>query len=166
MNLLRLHALPDVRLVFDAREPVASDADQDLLLLAQQDRACLLTNDSELQNIARERGVRILSTHELENSLQRLAVELMAFFGSPEETAEGDVVNVRIVRKGKPPRQGVAYIANRQIVFVEGAGDYVGQHVEIRITSVRESSPGRLTLFAVLAAANRMGRLFHRLPPE
>jgi uncharacterized protein YacL len=51
---------------------------------------------------------------------------------------------VRIVKQGEEIGQGVGYLDDGTMIVVEGGRDYIGKEVKIAVTSVLQTSAGRM----------------------
>lgn len=56
----------------------------------------------------------------------------------------GETFNVTIVKPGESPGQGVGYLEDGTMVVVEGARDMQGKEVTLSVTSVLQTSAGRM----------------------
>jgi rRNA-processing protein FCF1 len=128
----RLRRSPAVRLdLVDIDFPDIADVDAKLVALARARGARLLTNDIGLGRVAAVAGVSVGNLNELANALKPVAVP-------------GESMQVQVLREGKEPGQGVAYLADGTMVVVEGAKRFVGQPLEVVVTSVLQTSAGRM----------------------
>ena len=132
----------------DAKHPVRvedigaegeTDCDILLLRLARKRGAAIVTCDQTLAKAAAVSGVRALNVNALAAAL-RPAI------------AGGDRLQVTIQKEGREPGQGVAYLEDGTMVVVSGARGLMGQQLEAEVTSVLQTSAGRM-VFAKVAAA-------------
>jgi len=93
--------------------------------------ARLLTNDAALGRVARLSGVAVGSVHDLAAALRLVALP-------------GEGMQVQVLREGKEPGQGVAYLEDGTMVVVEGGKRFLGQALEVVVTSVLPTSAGRM----------------------
>ena len=56
----------------------------------------------------------------------------------------GEHIEVRIVKAGEEPGQGVGYLEDGTMVVVEAGREHIGQQVSIAVTSVLQTSAGRM----------------------
>ena len=56
----------------------------------------------------------------------------------------GDAVNVRLVKQGEEPDQGVGYLDDGTMVVVENSREQIGRTVQASVTSTLQTSAGRL----------------------
>ncbi|HYR03188.1 MAG TPA: TRAM domain-containing protein, partial [Syntrophobacteria bacterium] len=56
----------------------------------------------------------------------------------------GEVLHLHIMREGKEQGQGVAYLDDGTMVVVENASRYLGQDVEAAVTSILQTTAGRM----------------------
>ena len=56
----------------------------------------------------------------------------------------GDLLNVRLVKPGEEPGQGVGYLEDGTMVVVEQGRDQIGRTVHVSVTSTLQTTAGRL----------------------
>jgi uncharacterized protein YacL len=56
----------------------------------------------------------------------------------------GDLLDVRLVKPGEEPGQGVGYLDDGTMVVVENGRDQIGRTVHVSVTSTLQTSAGRL----------------------
>ncbi|MCR4433984.1 MAG: PIN domain-containing protein [Caldiserica bacterium] len=110
-----------------AGEPV----DQRLLKLAKSLQATIITNDYNLAQIARLQDLSIINLNELANALKPVVLP-------------GEEIQVAITKEGKEPNQGVGYLDDGTMVVVEGGRHYLGQTLNTVVTSILQTSAGRM----------------------
>jgi uncharacterized protein YacL len=124
----------------DSRVPVrierfhqegATEVDEQLLTSAKEMGACVLTNDYNLAKVAAIRNIPVLNVNDLANALKPVALS-------------GEEMMVRIIKEGKEPGQGVGYLEDGTMVVVEDGGRFKGQDVGVVVTSVLQTSAGRM----------------------
>jgi uncharacterized protein YacL len=130
--LEHLRQNPTVRLeLTDADFPAIGEVDAKLVALAQARRARLLTNDTALARVAGLAGVAVGSLNDLAHAVRPVALP-------------GEGMQVHVVREGKEAGQGVAYLADGTMVVVEGGKRFIGQPLDVVVTSVLQTSAGRM----------------------
>ena len=134
----RLQSNPDVTIEFLDYEPdgSAQQVDDKLVSLALERNAAIVTNDYNLNRVARLQGVHILNVNELANAVKSVFLP-------------GEEIPIRIIQQGKEVGQGVGYLEDGTMVVVENGRRYVNQEVLVQVTKVLQTSAGRL-VFAVL----------------
>ena len=120
----------------DQVEGVA-EIDDKLAALCRERRAGLVTADAGLARTAERSGIRVLNPHALAEAVR-----------SP--VLPGDRLTLRIVREGREPGQGVAYLEDGSMVVVADAAGRVGGELPVDVTSIVQSRTGRM-LFATPA---------------
>ena len=108
-----------------------SDVDAKLVKLAKLVDAKVFTNDYNLNKVAEFQQVRVLNINDLANALKPVILP-------------GEAMNVRIVREGKEVGQGVAYLDDGTMVVVNNGRDRIGQKLDVNVTSVLQTSAGRM----------------------
>lgn len=107
------------------------DVDHKLIQLAKDLGAELLTNDFNLNKIASLHQIRVLNINDLAQAIKP------SYF-------VGDEMVIRIIRNGKEAHQGVGYLDDGTMVVVDDAKRLNGQDVSIVITSILQTSAGRM----------------------
>jgi uncharacterized protein YacL len=107
------------------------EVDERLMNYAKEEKACIITNDYNLNKAALIAGISILNINDLSNALKPLAIS-------------GEEMTVKIVKEGKESGQGVGYLEDGTMVVVEGAVKYKGSDVDVIVTSVLQTSAGRM----------------------
>ena len=118
------------------------EVDQRLIRLAREMEARVLTSDFNLNKVAALRGVPVLNVNELANALK-------------PQVLPGEEMSVQLVRDGKEQGQGVGYLQDGTMVVVEGGQRHIGETVDVTVTSVLQTSAGRL-IFARPKVADRV----------
>jgi uncharacterized protein YacL len=123
----------DVRIMDPSAATVEkySGVDEKLLALAHQLDGRVITNDYNLNKVARLRGVKVVNVNDLANAMRAVYLP-------------GEPLKVKIVRPGEEAGQGVGYIQDGTMVVVEQARDLVGKEIEITVTSALQTSAGRM----------------------
>ena len=100
----------------------------------------LITNDFNLNKIATLQGVSVLNLNDLANAIK-------------PRMMSGETLSVHIIKAGKEPHQGIAYLDDGTMIVVENGVDYVDQTVNVVVTSVLQTSAGRM-IFARVEESN------------
>ncbi|MBQ8555404.1 MAG: TRAM domain-containing protein [Clostridia bacterium] len=102
-----------------------------LTALAREANAVLLTSDASLAKAAKLAGVAVMNINDLACALRSTA-------------AAGDVLTVKLTKEGREPGQGVGYLDDGTMLVVVGGREHVGEIVEVTVTSVLQTSAGRM----------------------
>lgn len=130
--LERIRELPDLDVeVAEQDYPDVADVDLKLIELARQYDAKIVTNDFNLNKIASLQGIDVLNVNQLANALKPVVMP-------------GEGMRVFILREGKEPNQGVAYLDDGTMVVVDGARRMVNKTIDIAVTSVHQTSAGKM----------------------
>jgi len=132
--LNRLRNNPDVDFTIwdrDLPEFSGQSVDLKLITLAKHLDGRLVTNDYNLNKVARVHGVRVININDLANALK-------------PRFLPGEQIQVRLVRPGEEEQQGVGYLDDGTMVVVEDGREYVGRTVVLNVTSVLQTSAGRM----------------------
>ena len=123
--------------IYENDYPDIPDVDQKLIAVARECDGELVTNDFNLQKVAMLHQVRTLNLNELANILKPTAFV-------------GETIPLLVSEKGEQARQGVGYLDDGTMVVVENGEDYINQDVLISVTSILQTSRGRM-IFGRLA---------------
>ena len=132
--LNRLRTNPGVDLEIYERELpefAGQPVDLKLVALAKHVAGKLVTNDYNLNKVARLHGVGVVNLNDVANALKPVFLP-------------GEQVEVRVVKPGEEPGQGVGYLDDGTMVVVEGGREHIGENVNISVTSVLQTSAGRM----------------------
>lgn len=132
--LNRLRANPEIDMEIYERELpefAGQPVDLKLITLTKHLQGKLVTNDYNLNKIARLQGVRVVNLNDLANALKPVFLP-------------GEHVEVRLVKPGEEQGQGVGYLEDGTMVVVEGGREYLNRLVCISVTSVLQTSAGRM----------------------
>ncbi|MFB3891260.1 MAG: PIN/TRAM domain-containing protein [Phycisphaerae bacterium] len=142
----------DIR-ILDARMASleeATDVDTKLVTLAKHLDGRVVTNDYNLNKIAQLRGVDVININDLANALKPILLP-------------GETMSVKIIKPGEEVGQGVGYLEDGTMVVAEGGRDYIGKEITITVTSVLQTSAGRM-IFGRLDADRMYGRRERHAP--
>jgi uncharacterized protein YacL len=138
--------------ITDLDFPEAAEVDVRLIKLAVARSALLLTSDHNLNRIARIAGVRVLNLNDLANALKPIL-------------SAGEEISIAVVREGKELHQGVGYLDDGTMVVVENARARLGDTVRATVTSVLQTSAGRM-IFATTDGADTSQRTGRAMRPR
>ncbi len=130
----RLRTTEHVELMIHDREtPEMSGqpVDMKLVLLAKHLGGKVITGDYNLNKMARIHGVPVINLNDIANALKPVYLP-------------GESLEVRIVKAGEEQGQGVGYLDDGTMIVVEGGRDHISENVRINVTSVLQTSAGRM----------------------
>lgn len=105
--------------------------DAKLVRLAQEINGTLLTNDYNLSKVANLQKVTILNINDLSQAIRPIYLP-------------GDTLDLKILKQGKEPSQGIGYLEDGTMVVVEEGRDYVGGQIRVIVTSALQTAAGRM----------------------
>ena len=105
--------------------------DAKLVRFAQEINSTLLTNDYNLSKVANLQQVPVLNINDLAKAI-------------PPIYLPGDSLELKIIKKGKEPTQGVGYLEDGTMVVVEEGKSYLGNVLPVIVTSALQTSAGRM----------------------
>lgn len=107
------------------------EVDVKLLRLAQIMNGKVITNDFNLNKVALIKGVSVLNVNELANTLKPVVLP-------------GEEMTLFLVKEGKESNQAVSYLDDGTMIVVEDGRKHIGQTVSVMVTSVLQTSAGRM----------------------
>src|SRR5215510_3925686 len=130
--LQRIQRSVDVHVkILEQDFPKIRDVDSKLVALGKDLGAKILTNDFNLNKVAELQGVPVLNVNQLANAVRPVVLP-------------GELMNVHILKEGKEYGQGVAYLDDGTMVVVDSARKYVGKNIDVIVTSVLQTTAGRM----------------------
>lgn len=128
----RLQKTAKIKVVIsDLDFPEIKDVDSKLIECAKSLKAKIITNDFNLNKVAKLQGIEVLNINELANALKPVVLP-------------GETMRVFILKEGKEKDQGVAYLDDGTMVVVDNARRMIGQTVDITVTSVLQTTVGKM----------------------
>lgn len=117
--------------IHDEDFPEITEVDAKLVKMAKVLDGKIFTNDYNLNKVAELEGVIVLNINDLSNALKSIVLP-------------GELLEVKIVKEGKEFNQGVAYLDDGTMVVVEEARKLLGHTLNVAVTSVLQTSAGRM----------------------
>lgn len=111
--------------------PAPIESDVALMTLVREKGATLLTADAMMHKAARVAGLPVINLNDLAVALRTV-------------TSAGDVLSVRLTKEGKEAGQGVGYLEDGTMLVVESGSAQIGHTVDVTVTSVLQTSAGRM----------------------
>ena len=133
LNKLQTNDKVEIK-ISDARLPGAdegADVDQKLVLLAKKIDGRIVTNDYNLNKIAQLHGVDVININDLANAMKPVVMP-------------GETVTVKVIKPGEEIGQGVGYLEDGTMVVAENSRDKINEEVTLVVTSVLQTSAGRM----------------------
>jgi len=127
---LRAQAHVTVR-IHEDEVPSIAETDAKLVKLGQLLSAKVVTNDYNLNKVAELQGVAVLNVNDLAKALRPVVLP-------------GEALEIKPIREGKEPNQSIAYLDDGTMVVVEQGRHLIGQTVRAVVTSVLQTSAGRM----------------------
>ena len=130
LNVIRKELDIEVEISSKDYDDIA-EVDDKLVRLAQELYGCVVTNDYNLNKVATLQGVVVLNINELANAIKPVVLP-------------GEKMIVTVVKDGKEHNQGVAYLDDGTMIVVENGRRYMGETIEVEVTSVIQTNAGRM----------------------
>ncbi len=133
--LNRLQKSPGIEVrIHDAEIPELAgirEVDQRLVILAKHLGGKVVTNDYNLNKIAKLQGVEVINLNDLANAMKPIVLP-------------GENLTVKLLKRGEEPGQGVGYLDDGTMVVAEQGAYHLGDTVRLTVTSVLQTSAGRM----------------------
>lgn len=118
-------------LITDADFAEVAEVDLKLVHLAKDMNGLVVTNDFNLNKVADLHGVAVLNINDLANAVKPVVIP-------------GEDMHVVVIKDGKEHNQGVAYLDDGTMIVVEDGKSYIGNAIDVVVTSVLQTSAGRM----------------------
>ncbi|RJG15933.1 PIN/TRAM domain-containing protein [Paenibacillus thiaminolyticus] len=118
-------------LIYEGDFEEISEVDSKLVKLAKVLKGKVVTNDFNLNKVCELQGVSVLNINDLANAVKPVVLP-------------GEEIVVQVIKDGKEHGQGVAYLDDGTMIVVEGGREYIGMTMEVLVTSVLQTSAGRM----------------------
>jgi uncharacterized protein YacL len=105
--------------------------DMKLLMLARHLEGKVVTGDFNLNKVAKLQNVPVINLNEIANSLKPVFLP-------------GELIKIRVVKAGEGTGQGVGYLDDGTMIVIEEGRDHIGEEVNITVTSMLQTSAGRM----------------------
>ncbi|MGC8603070.1 MAG: PIN/TRAM domain-containing protein [Desulfomonilaceae bacterium] len=119
--------------------PSIKEVDQKLIQLAKEITCSIITNDFNLNKVAEVQSIQVLNINQLANALKPIVLP-------------GETMKVQIIKEGKEPGQGVAYLDDGTMVVIDNGKKFMGKNIDATVTSVLQTTAGRM-IFATYKVA-------------
>lgn len=139
LNQLRKNNKDAIKIVTDDFEEL-SEVDSKLVKLAREKSWKIITNDYNLNKVAELQGITVMNLNDLASAMKPAVIP-------------GEQLFVQLVKQGKEEDQGVAYLEDGTMIVVENGRRAIGHEAPVIITSVLQTSAGRM-IFAKLEDLN------------
>lgn len=130
LNRIR-ESYPERIVIHPADYEEVATVDAKLVRLAQEINGTLMTNDYNLNKVASFQKVQVLNINDLAQALRPVYVP-------------GDTLDLKILKEGKEPTQGVGYLEDGTMVVVEEGRNRIGDELVVVVTSALQTSAGRM----------------------
>lgn len=117
--------------IYEKDFPEIAEVDSKLLKLAQVLGGKVITNDYNLNKVAEFQGVPVLNINELANAIKPVVLP-------------GEEMTIQVIKDGKESGQGIAYLDDGTMIVVEGGRKYIGEVIDVIVTSVLQTAAGRM----------------------
>ena len=136
-ELGRLKKIKGVKIkIIEKDYPNLKEVDDKLIKLAKEIQGTLVTTDYNLNKLASLEGIKVLNVNELANALKPIVMA-------------NEEITITLIKEGKERAQGVGYLPDGTMVVVENGKSYLGQEVNVVVTSILQTPAGRM-IFAQL----------------
>ncbi|ASF37709.1 PIN/TRAM domain-containing protein [Halobacillus halophilus] len=107
------------------------EVDSKLVKLAKVMNGIVVTNDFNLNKVCEFQNVQVLNINDLANAVKPVVLP-------------GEEMSIQVIKDGKEQNQGVAYLDDGTMIVVEEGKSYIGKTIEVVVTSVLQTSAGRM----------------------
>ncbi|WP_088036599.1 PIN/TRAM domain-containing protein [Evansella clarkii] len=123
--------LPVNVVIYEGDFEEIQEVDSKLVKLAKVLDGLVVTNDFNLNKVCDLQGVAVLNINDLANAVKPVVLP-------------GEEMAVQVIKDGKEQNQGIAYLDDGTMIVVEEGRNYIGKQIEVIVTSVLQTSAGRM----------------------
>ncbi|HEY9633925.1 MAG TPA: PIN/TRAM domain-containing protein [Coleofasciculaceae cyanobacterium] len=124
-------AYPDRLVIHPADYEDLHAVDTKLVRFTQEINGTLVTNDYNLSKVANLQKISVLNINDLAQAVRPIYLP-------------GDSIELKILKEGKEPAQGVGYLDDGTMVVVEEGRNHLGGELRVIVTSALQTSAGRM----------------------
>ncbi|GAG73864.1 unnamed protein product [marine sediment metagenome] len=146
LHKLREEKKVEVKII-DTDFPNLEGVDSKLVQLAKELKSAIITNDYNLNKVARLKRVEVLNVNELSNAVKQIILP-------------GEKITVQVIKEGKEEDQGIAYLDDGTMIVVENGKKLVGETVNVEVKGFLQTPAGRM-IFTKLLKENQK-RFFNK----
>jgi uncharacterized protein YacL len=117
--------------IYEKNYPNIEKTDIKLIKMCQELKAKLITTDFNLNKASQAQGIEVLNVNELANAIK-------------PKLLPGEAIEIFIIKKGRDKEQGVGFLDDGTMVVVDGGKNYIGEKVEVTVTTVLQKPSGRM----------------------
>lgn len=128
---LQNSTVAEVRVQDTGDDLADKEVDHRLVDLGKKLGGRIITNDFNLNKVAGVQGVECVNLNDVANALK-------------PRYLPGDQIPIRVIKEGESPGQGVGYLDDGTMVVCENAARHKGKAIEVIVTSVLQSTAGRM----------------------
>ena len=149
----RLKQIPGIEIIIHEEGlSEIKEVDAKLVRMAKILDCPVLTNDFNLNKVAKLEGVEVLNINDLANAMRPVVFP-------------GEQMEVQIRKEGKERDQGVAFLDDGTMIVVDNSRQMIGKRVRVTISSVLQTSAGRM-IFAALNEKHEQKRPAQKRPEQ
>lgn len=145
--LNRLRTQPKIEFqIYDRDLPefAGQPVDMKLVILAKHLEGKLITGDFNLNKVAKVHNVPVINLNEVAASLR-------------PQFLPGETFEVRVVKAGEGPEQGIGYLDDGTMVVIEGGRHRINATLNVAVTSTLQTQAGRMLFAKVDDSSVRSG---------
>lgn len=117
--------------IYDGDFEDIQEVDSKLIKLAKMTNGTVVTNDFNLNKVCELQNVNVLNINDLANAVKPVVLP-------------GEEMEVLVIKDGKEHNQGIAYLDDGTMIVVEEGRNYIGKTISVLVTSVLQTSAGRM----------------------
>ncbi len=129
------------------------EVDQKLVVLARHLGGRVVTNDYNLNKIARLQGVEVINLNDLANAMKPIVLP-------------GESLVVKLIKRGEEPGQGIGYLDDGTMVVAEQGQTHLNETIKLTVTSVLQTSAGRMIFGRIDSVNSGAARSMNNVVPH
>lgn len=130
LNALQNEKQVEVKM-FEGDYEDITEVDSKLVRAAKEFEGIVVTNDYNLNKVCEFQKIPVLNINDLANAVKPVVLP-------------GEKLNLLVVKDGKERNQGIGYLDDGTMIVVEEGRRYINQNIDVVVTSVLQTSAGRM----------------------
>lgn len=118
------------------------EVDDKLIKLAKILEARIITTDFNLNKVAAIEGITVINLNDLANALKPYVIP-------------GETIDIKLIKPGEDYNQAVGYLDDGTMVVAENGRKSIGDKVTVNVTSVLQTSAGRMIFGRIAESQQR-----------
>lgn len=115
----------------------SSDVDKELIKIAKEYKASIMTLDYNLNKVAQVSNIEVLNINTLAEAIKPLYIP-------------GEQLKIKVIQEGKEKNQGLGYLQDGTMIVVSEGKRLVGKEVDVKVDKIIQSPAGKMIFTSIV----------------